>query len=82
MRVRASFVRAHLTSPVHVKFSENATLDPSDAPVYRSGRTVLHSFPSKTEKNSDADSVYRIHLRVLEVLFHITFPSQFCTSLK
>lgn len=65
----------HLTSPVHVKFSENATLDPFDASVYRGGRTVLHSFPSKTEKNSDADSVYRIHLRLLEVLFHITFPT-------
>jgi len=44
--------------------------------VYRSGQTVLHSFPSKTEKNSDADSVYRIYLRLLEVLFHTMFPFQ------
>jgi len=73
--VRA-FVRAHLASSVHVKFSENATLDSSDTPVYRGGQTVLHSFPSKTEKNSDADSVYRIYLRLLEVLFHIMFPFQ------
>lgn len=43
MRAHASFRPcAALISPVHVKFSENVTLDLSDAPVYRAVLFYIH----------------------------------------
>lgn len=60
MRAHASFRPCTaLISPMHVKFSENVTLDLSDAPVYRAVvGPVLYSSPSKTEKNSATRVVF------------------------